>query len=51
MQGVNQALLPGYYFFFFILSEIDALRKVKGKKKIKYELKCVDIYRKRVSEC
>lgn len=31
VRGVNQALLLQYYFF--ILSEIDALRKVKGKKK------------------
>lgn len=30
VRGVNQALLLQYYFF--ILSEIDALRKVKGKK-------------------
>lgn len=42
MRGVNQALLLEYYFF--ILSEIDALRKVKGKK-IQYELEWVDAWR------
>lgn len=45
VRGVNQALLLQYYFF--ILSEIDALRKVKGKKKIQYELEWVDTWRKR----